>query len=357
MTTTKRISFSIPTARERLAALGLTEEEIERALALVEEKYGPVDRLVPGEYTIELPVEKEEAVYTNQEIISAIYAAAREMGEDGWAWLRRAGLTSLVADRGAEYRGPAIDDLPGLTAEEKARVKAALPPIPISPVEVPKFTWVGPTDNRYRGRFGHKIEMIVIHYTASGSGRGTISWFKNPQSKVSAHYIIDRDGRIFQLVKDEDTAWHAGLASRPALSAEANRMRMERDDLVRPNQRSIGIEIVNWGPLEKRGGKYYTWLGREHTGEVVEVAGRHWEPYTEAQYESLIDLVSYLCKRYKIPAQFPPQGPGVYHPRAKDLADFKGILGHNAIDNTKTDPGPHFDWDRLLDGVRNRVNS
>ena len=341
--TTKRISFSIPTAQERLAALGLTEEEIEHGLHLVEQKYGPVDQLVPGEYTIELAIEEAEIpIYTNQDVISAFYAAAREVGENGWGWLSRAGLTGLVNDRQGEYQGPAIDDLPGLTAAEKASIKALLGLTEAPPAEeVPSFTWVGPTGNCDSGWFGHQIEIIVVHFTASGSGTGVVSWFKNPQSRVSAHYVLDRDGKILQLVKDGDTAWHAGLPGD-----------MERNDTIRPNPQSIGIEIVNWGPLEKEDGKYYNWVGKEHVGEVVEAGGRYWETYTDAQYESLIELVAYLCQRYNVPHRYPPLGPGTYYERAQDLADFHGILGHSAINRGKSDPGPHFDWDRLMDGLR-----
>jgi len=343
MTETKRISFSIPTASERLAALGLTEEEIERSLELVELEYGPVDKLAPGEYTIELPIEEAAGpVYTNQDMISACYAAAREVGENGWSWLSRAGLTGLVNDRQGEYRGPAIDDLPGLTTAEKASIKAILGLIEAPPVEsVPSFTWVGPTGNCGSGRSGHQVEMIVVHFTASGSGTGVVSWFKNPQSGVSAHYILDHDGKILQLVKDGDTAWHAGLPGDLA-----------RDDAIRPNSRAIGIEIVNWGPLEKRDDKYYNWTGNEHLGQAVEASGKYWEPFTEAQHESLIELVSYLCKRYSVPTRYAPLGPGAYHERAQDLANFKGVLGHSAINRGKSDPGPLFDWDRLMDGLR-----
>jgi N-acetylmuramoyl-L-alanine amidase len=343
MTETKRISFSIPTARERLAALGLADEEIECSLDLVEQKYGSIDELTPGEYTIELPVEETGIPdCTNQAVISAFYAAAREVGENGWGWLSQAGLTGLVNDRQGQYQGPAIDDLPGLTTVEKASIKAILGLAGAPPTEeVPSFTWVGPTGNCDSGRFGHQIEMIVVHFTASGSGTGTVSWFKNPQSRVSAHYVLDRDGKMLQLVKDGDTAWHAGLPGDLA-----------RDDVIRPNPRAIGIEIVNWGPLDKRDNKYYNWTGNEHLGQVVEAGGKYWEPYTEAQYKSLIGLVSYLCKRYSVPTQYPALGPGTYHEKAQDLADFKGILGHNAINRGKSDPGPHFDWDRLMDSLR-----
>jgi len=247
-----------------------------------------------------------------------------------------------VNDRQGQYQGPAIDDLPGLTMAEKASIKAILGLTEAPPVEaVPSLTWVGPTGNCDSGRSGHQVEMIVVHFTASGSGTGVVSWFKNPQSRVSAHYIIDHDGKILQLVKDGDTAWHAGLPGDLA-----------RNDAIRPNPRSIGIEIVNWGPLEKRDDKYYNWTGNEHLGQVAEVGGKYWEPFTEAQCESLIELVSYLCKRYNVPHRYPPLGPGTYYERAQHLADFHGILGHNAINKYKSDPGPCFDWDRLMDGLR-----
>ncbi len=341
--TTRRISFSIPTAQEMLAALGLTEEEIEHSLGLIEQKYGPLSQLVPGEYTIELPiVETGIPICTNQDVINAFYAAAREVGENGWSWLSRAGLTGLVNDRQGQYRGPAIDDLPGLTGAEKASIKAILGLIEAPPVEAaPTITWVGPTVNCDSGRSGYQIEMIVVHFTASGTCAGVISWFKNPQSGVSAHYVIDHDGGIVQLVKDGDTARHAGLPED-----------LVRNDTIRPNSRSIGIEIVNWGPLTKEDNRYYNWLGKEHLGGVVEVGGSYWEPYTAAQYESLIELVTYLSQRYNVPHRYPPLGPGTYYERAQDLADFKGILGHSAINRGKSDPGPHFDWDRLMTGLR-----
>jgi len=56
----------------------------------------------------------------------------------------------------------------------------------------------------------------------------------------------------------------------------------------------------------------------------------------------------------------PPVPPGLselsppltsFYERAQDLANFHGILGHSAINRGKNDPGPHFDWDRLMDGL------
>jgi N-acetyl-anhydromuramyl-L-alanine amidase AmpD len=361
--TTRQITFSIPTAREQLASLGLAPQEIEQCLQLVVQKYGDVNKLTPGPYSVELLVQPPPPVsFTNQQMITAIYNLAREQGQDGWNLLSRAGLTSLIRDRQAIYSGPAIESLSGLTPQERVRLGMLLgvsvpvltPPTPDQPT-APDIIWSGPTDNRYTGRAGHAINWIVIHYTASGSGQGVLSWFKNPSARVSAHYVLDRDGTIYQVVKDEDTAWHAGLAARSGLSDEENAKRRDRDAQLYPNRRGIGIEIVNWGLLRRDGDNYFTWFNdwsTPYNGEVIAARERYWATYTEQQYNKLISLVSFLCKKYEVPAQFPAHGPGAYHAEISDLKDFSGLLGHEAIDNTKTDPGGAFDWERLRQGLQ-----
>ena len=74
------------------------------------------------------------------------------------------------------------------------------------------------------------FQGLVLHGTA---GAGTIEWFLNPASKVSAHYVVAQDGKVTQMVREADTAWHAGVVS-PAsiLNNQGN-----------PNQFCIGIEF------------------------------------------------------------------------------------------------------------------
>ena len=76
-----------------------------------------------------------------------------------------------------------------------------------------------------------RIWMVVIHATAGGSLESTCSWFQNPQSKVSSHYTIGKDGRIMQHVKEYNRAWHAGEST---WKGQSN-----------CNDYSIGIELVN----------------------------------------------------------------------------------------------------------------
>lgn len=59
---------------------------------------------------------------------------------------------------------------------------------------------------------GVAVSAIVLHADASKSEAGTIAWFSDPTSKVSYHYLLGRDGRVYSFVADADRAWHAGVS-------------------------------------------------------------------------------------------------------------------------------------------------
>ncbi|MFY0576753.1 N-acetylmuramoyl-L-alanine amidase [Cystobacter fuscus] len=124
--------------------------------------------------------------------------------------------------------------------------------------------------------------------------RGTSPGCAIPRA-VSAHYMLDRDGKIYQLVGDEKRARHAGKGELHGVPTDVN-------------GRSIGIEIVNDG-----------------SGKT---------PFTDAQYKSLTQLVGYLKQEYKVPAN--------------------NILGHKDVavpKGRKSDPAENFDWNRLRAGL------
>lgn len=76
--------------------------------------------------------------------------------------------------------------------------------------------------SNYRSVTGTRtIDKIVIHITDGGANiNGTISWFKNPAAKVSAHYVIGQDGEVVQMVAHNDVAWHAGSANGTSIGIE-----------------------------------------------------------------------------------------------------------------------------------------
>lgn len=163
-----------------------------------------------------------------------------------------------------------------------------------------KIKWAG-TPNFTKGRNNRKIEAIVDHITA-GNYPGCLNWMQNPQAKASAHYLVTKAGEIYQLVKDEDTAWHAGVVKKP---------NWKLYDGTNPNRYTIGIEHESFdGSL------------------------------TEDQYQATLWLHKYLNQKHGIPV------------------DTDHIIGHfriNSVDKANC-PGPKFPWDRLLRDLKEGSN-
>ncbi|QBX37507.1 N-acetylmuramoyl-L-alanine amidase [Brevundimonas sp. S30B] len=135
-------------------------------------------------------------------------------------------------------------------------------------------------------------DALVLHYTGMQTGQAALERLRDPQSRVSAHYLIEEDGRVFRLVDEARRAWHAG---RGVWQGE--------DDL---NTASIGVEIVN--PGHEFG--YRTFPG--------------------IQIEALIALVGDIRSRWTIPGA--------------------RIIAHSDLaPDRKQDPGELFPWKRLAE--------
>ena len=150
------------------------------------------------------------------------------------------------------------------------------------------------------------VKAIVIHYT-EGTYAGCISWFKNCDAEVSAHYVIrSADGQVTQMVREADKAWHARSA----------------------NGYTIGIEHEAYGNI--------------------------WSFFTEEMYRSSADLVRDICSRVAA-----INGHRTFYRDTLDngtclnygVHDLGGedactkIRGHQHYpDQTHTDPGPYWDW-------------
>lgn len=143
----------------------------------------------------------------------------------------------------------------------------------------------------------HAVDLLVLHYTGMQSGEGALARMRDPEAKVSAHYMVWEDGRIARLVDESRRAWHAGLSSW-----------MGDDDL---NSRSVGIEIVNGG-------------------HDFPLPGGALPPYPDAQITAVIALAREILHRHNIPQT--------------------RIVAHSDIaPKRKIDPGEHFPWERLAE--------
>ncbi|QMW23532.1 N-acetylmuramoyl-L-alanine amidase [Sandaracinobacteroides saxicola] len=132
------------------------------------------------------------------------------------------------------------------------------------------------------------VSMIVLHYT--GMVSGALERLRDPDARVSSHYLVEEDGRVFRLVNEADRAWHAGKS--------------RWHDITDINSASVGIEIAN--------------PGHEHG----------YRPFPRVQMARVVRLVQAISARHRI--------------------DRAMVVGHSDIAPTrKDDPGELFDWPLL----------
>lgn len=126
---------------------------------------------------------------------------------------------------------------------------------------LPKLHWIA-SPNFNKGRAGTKVDLIVIHDTEGGYS-GALSWFANPKSQVSAHFVLREDGaEATQMVHLDDKAWHCKAF----------------------NRRSIGIEM----------------------------AGFSRKGFAASEWDDAANITAFLLKEFGIPRQVSHagQGPG-----------------------------------------------
>ena len=149
------------------------------------------------------------------------------------------------------------------------------------PAAQPGQDWAGTTNFGLR-----KPNYVIIHHTAQTSTEQTLKTFTLPRTQVSAHYVIGRDGKVYHMLNDYLRAWHAGVS--------------KWGNSIDINSSSIGIELDNNG----------------------------FEPFSEPQITSLVNVLAELKKNYGIPT-----------------ANF---IGHSDIaPGRKVDPNANFPWKDL----------
>ncbi|WP_162202171.1 papain-like cysteine protease family protein [Pseudoxanthomonas suwonensis] len=139
--------------------------------------------------------------------------------------------------------GGPIPDASGAAAQGWAPARG----LSLSAPEYPQASRFEPAHpGNYRSVSGTRtIDRIVIHITDGGRNiSGPVSWFKNPEAKVSAHYIVGQDGEIVQMVAHKDVAWHAGSANATSIGIE--HVANTRGLLPTPQQLAASAALVDW---------------------------------------------------------------------------------------------------------------
>ena len=125
----------------------------------------------------------------------------------------------------------------------------------------PEVKWVDGCPNQ-SSRNGSRISSIVMHYTTSRNINGTISWFLNPASRVSSHYIIAQDGEIVQMVKDSVKAWHCAGFNATSIGIEHS---AAPGDSLTQEQSNSSAKLVGW-------------LVKEYGINEDRIFGHRWNP-------------------------------------------------------------------------------
>ncbi len=209
------------------------------------------------------------------------------------------------------------------------------------------------------------VDQFVLHYDASGTSRQCFKVLHDLRN-LSVHFLLDLDGTIYQTLDLKERAWHATSS----------------------NTRSVGIEIANIGAYRPGGrSPLDEWYRTNAAGRTVlrvperfgantqRTPGFEGQParpgkisgqiqggdlvqydFTPEQYAALTRLTAALCKTFpKIKCDYPRDAAGRLITRRlpdQDLENYQGILGHWHIQVNKVDPGPAFQWDRVIREAR-----
>jgi hypothetical protein len=208
------------------------------------------------------------------------------------------------------------------------------------------------------------VDQFVIHYDVCGTSRTCFRVLHDVRG-LSVHFMLDIDGTIYQTLDVKERAWHATTSNDRSIGVEIANMGAyapgEKDPLARWYVRDAsGRTAITIPPELAGGGVLNPGIYRPSRDEPVvgEIQGRTLRQYdlTPQQYESLIRLTATLCRIFpNLPCACPRDAagrPATAKLPDDELAAYRGILGHYHIQTDKADPGPAFDWDRVLDGAR-----
>lgn len=227
---------------------------------------------------------------------------------------------------GYNQGGIRIDMRPGLdlSSFEQKVVRASepvavrVPEAGAAATDYPGADWCGPladslcptTGNYAAGRQGYAISMVVIHDTEC-TAQAALDWFTNPAAVASSHYIVSRDGLVWQVVHDQDTAYHAGNRSY--------------------NNQSIGIEME--GYADGQSGDF------------------SWQ--TPAQVTAVQNLVAWLTANHSIP---PDRAHVFGHNQVPTVSSCAGAPTSWGGCSNHWDPGPWWNWTKFMTGLGHTPN-
>lgn len=209
------------------------------------------------------------------------------------------------------------------------------------------------------------VDQFVIHFDVCGISRQCFKILQDHRD-LSVHFMLDVDGTIYQTLDLKERARHATIS----------------------NNRSVGIEIANMGAYRAdEKSPLAEWYAKDARGQTILTIPKSFGPdpvrthgfvghparpepihgviqgdsltqydFTPQQYAALIKLTATLCQVFpKIKCEYPKDAAGQLIPHKlpdDELKKYQGILGHYHIQTNKNDPGPAFQFDKVINGAR-----
>ena len=213
------------------------------------------------------------------------------------------------------------------------------------------------------------VDQFVIHFDVCGVSRQCFNVLHDHRD-LSVHFMLDLDGTIYQTLDLKERAWHATSS----------------------NSRSVGIEIANMGAYrDNEQNPFDEWYAKDPDGKtritipkrlgdggiytkdfvshparaepvrgVVQGTELLQYDFTPEQYAALIKLTATLTRVFpKLNCDYPRGADGKVLPHKlpdDELNNYQGVLGHFHVQTNKTDPGPAFQWDYVIDSARRLLN-
>jgi N-acetyl-anhydromuramyl-L-alanine amidase AmpD len=190
-------------------------------------------------------------------------------------------------------------------------------------------------DNQYFAESSPKTQIYLHHTAGNGNAEGVSRYWNGNDSRIATAFIIGENGTIVQCFSSKHWAWHLGIDQEDFARNGAKYSNL--------NKLSVGIEVCNWGYLKKKGDKYYNYAGGVvNPSYVTELdqpykGYKYWYKYSDAQIESLRQLVVYLCETYDIPKDYRSE---IWAIDKEAFKGTKGIFTHNSVRKDKSDMYP-----------------
>lgn len=207
-------------------------------------------------------------------------------------------------------------------------------------------------DNQYLKEKTHKKQIYLHHSAGWDNVRGMFNYWASNKSRVATAFGINDTGTVFQAFDDDFWAYHLYINSRGnKLPVHLEEYKKNKGKRIYLEKISVGIEIANWGPLQYRNGKYYTWVHSYGTrGKGVTLPEdkvydfgssfrgyRFYEKYTAGEVGALRVLLIHLSKKHQIPLD---TSGDIFQLNQDAFEARPGIYTHCSVRSDKTDIVP-----------------